>query len=61
MNILEMEYDEYKGRVEDTLIEMNQSKLVSKDEFSTYLEDLYWDGFSVFEAAADVVFYYGGV
>ena len=60
MNILEMEYEEYKGRVEDTLIEMNQSKLASRDDFSTYLEELYWDGFSVFEAATDVVFYYVG-
>ena len=60
MEHLEMEYEEFKGKVEDTLIEMNQSKLASRDDFDTYLEDLYWDGFSVFEAAADVVFYYGG-
>jgi hypothetical protein len=60
MNILEMEYEEYKGRVEDTLIEMNHSKLTSRGDFYTYLEELYWDGYSVFEAATDVLFYYAG-
>ena len=58
MEHLEMEYDVYKGKVEDELIQMGRSKLVSHPDFDDYMNGLYWDGFSVFEAAVDVVFFF---
>ena len=59
MEHLNMEFDVFRGQVEDALVKMNQSRLASKDDFEKLITEMYWDGFSIFETCIDLCFTYG--
>lgn len=60
MKLTEMKYDDWKGKVQDELIEMGHSKINGSGTFEAHLECLYWDGYSVFEAAVDLIYQFEG-
>lgn len=60
MEHLEMEYGEWKGKVEDELIELGHTKIAGVSMFEAHTKSLYWDGYSVFEAAVDLIYQFEG-